>query len=416
MNEVKDFAQLGVDEPLCEALAKQDITKPTAIQCEILPKALEGQSILGEAPTGTGKTLAYLLPTLMQLDAEAREVQAVILAPTYELAMQITNTARDLSQQAELGIRVQGLIGGANIARQIDKLKEKPQLIIGSAGRLLELARRKKLQLNKVKVLVLDEFDRMLDDQNLQNTADVVRLMPPREEMQILLFSATTSRKALERASFLGNSEHIVVEDTAVKSGLRDDYYRITPFREKIEVLRKLTRRLNITRGLVFINKRFDVEKTLSHLRYEGLSVESLISAGGKQERQHAVSAFSKGKVRLLLATDVAARGLDIPGIDYVVNLDVPENAQAYLHRAGRTARAGAHGTVITLADIKEAYKLELLEKQLKIALKPLEPGGKALPKGAPQKGRAAGHRAPARGRKQGKAAEGKKSSARKHS
>ena len=408
MNEAKDFAELGISEPLCEALAKQDITKPTAIQKEVLPKALKGQSLLGEAPTGTGKTLAYLLPTLMQLEAESREVQAVILAPTYELAMQITNTARDLSQQAGLGIRVQGLIGGANIARQIDKLKDKPQLIIGSAGRLLELARRKKLQLHKAKVLVLDEFDRMLDDQNLQNTADVVRLMPPREELQILLFSATTSRKALERASFLGNPEHISVEDTAVQSGLRDDYYRITPFREKIEVLRKLTRRLNITRGLVFINKRFDVEKTLSHLRYEGLSVESLISAGGKQERQHAVSAFSKGKVRLLLATDVAARGLDIPGIDYVVNLDVPENAKAYLHRAGRTARAGAHGTVITLADIKEAYKLELLEEQLKIAFRPLEPGDKALPKGAPQKGRAAGHRAPARGRKQGKAADKK--------
>lgn len=414
MNEVKDFAQLGVDEALCGALAKQDITKPTAIQAEILPKALQGQSLLGEAPTGTGKTLAYLLPTLMKLEAEDREVQAVVLAPTYELAMQITNTARDLSQQAGLGLRVQGLIGGANIARQIEKLKEKPQLIVGSAGRLLELARRKKLQLNKAKVLVLDEFDRLLDDQNLQNTAEVVRLMPPREEMQILLFSATTSRKALERASFLGSPEHITVADEAVASGLRDDYYRITPFREKIEVLRKLTRRLNITRGLVFINKRFDVEKTLSQLRYEGLSVESLVSAGGKQERQHAVSSFSKGRVRLLLATDVAARGLDIPGIDYVVNLDVPENAQAYLHRAGRTARAGAHGTVITLADIKEAYKLELLEKQLKLALKPLEPGGRAISKGPQPKGRAAGHRAPARGRRQGKAADQK--SARKHS
>jgi len=414
MNEVKDFAQLGVDEALCGALAKQDITKPTAIQAEILPKALQGQSLLGEAPTGTGKTLAYLLPTLMKLEAEDREVQAVVLAPTYELAMQITNAARDLSQQAGLGLRVQGLIGGANIARQIEKLKEKPQLIVGSAGRLLELARRKKLQLNKAKVLVLDEFDRLLDDQNLQNTAEVVRLMPPREEMQILLFSATTSRKALERASFLGSPEHITVADEAVASGLRDDYYRITPFREKIEVLRKLTRRLNITRGLVFINKRFDVEKTLSQLRYEGLSVESLVSAGGKQERQHAVSSFSKGRVRLLLATDVAARGLDIPGIDYVVNLDVPENAQAYLHRAGRTARAGAHGTVITLADIKEAYKLELLEKQLKLALKPLEPGGRALSKGPQPKGRAAGHRAPARGRRQGKAADHK--SARKHS
>lgn len=399
MNE-ESFARLGISEPLCQALGKQDIVRPTPIQAEVLPRALEGRSLLGEAPTGTGKTLAYLLPLLMGLEPEAREVQGVVLAPTYELAMQITGVARELSQQAGLGLKIQGLIGGANITRQMEKLKEKPQLIVGSAGRILELSRRRKLQLKGVKMLVLDEFDRLLDDQNLQNTAEVVRLLPPREELQVLLFSATASRKALERASFLGNPEHIQVAGEMEAQSQREDYYRITPFREKIEVLRKLTRRLNITRGLVFINKKFDVEKTLSQLRYEGLSAESLVSAGGKQERQHAVSSFSKGKVRLLLATDVAARGLDIPGIDYVVNLDVPENAQGYLHRAGRTARAGAQGAVITLADLKEAYKLELLEKQLKIELKPLEPGGKVLPREGQPRGRAAGHRAPARGRR----------------
>ena len=157
------FRDLGVSEALIEVLVDKNIKAPTPIQQQAIPKILAGTDILGVAPTGTGKTLAYLLPILMQLDKERREAQAVALAPTYELAMQITAEARDLSQKADLGIRVQGLIGGANIARQIDKLKEKPQLVVGSAGRILELARKGKLKLTGVRFLVLDEFDRLLD-------------------------------------------------------------------------------------------------------------------------------------------------------------------------------------------------------------------------------------------------------------
>ena len=378
---MQDFKSLGVADAFLGFLEKRNITRPTAIQRAAMPRIMAGGSLIGTAPTGTGKTLAYLLPLLARLDSEAKGVQAVVLAPTYELAMQIANEAREIIAASGMALHVQGLIGGANIARQIEKLKDKPQLIVGSAGRLLELVRRNKLKLSEVRVLVLDEFDRLLDDQNLGNTADLVRLLPPVDNLQVLLFSATAPKKAMERASFLGQPELVAVQDEPLMQGQRSDLYRITPFREKIEVLRKLARRLQIKRGLVFIGKRFDVEKALSHLNYEGLLVESLVSENGKQARQHAVDAFRKGKVQLLLATDVAARGLDIPEIDYVINLDVPENAQAYQHRAGRTARAGASGTVITLADIKEAYKLQKLEKQLGLELKPLEPNGKAMPR-----------------------------------
>ena len=369
------FADLGVKKALCEALQKQGMTVPMEIQEKTIGKVLAGQNLVGQAPTGTGKTLAYLLPALQQIDADLRQAQVLILAPTYELAMQITNVARDLSQQAGLGIKVQGIIGGANIARQIDKLKDKPQLIVGSAGRVIELSRKGKLKLQQVKLLVLDEFDRLLDDQNLQNTVDVVKLLP--KERQVVLFSATAPKKAMERADFLNNPEHVIVKANAAAMEARENYYLMTPFRDKIENVRKLTRNLGVKRGLVFINRVFDAEKTLAHLQYDGIKAASLLGRQNKQARQKAIADLKKGKIQLLLSTDLAARGLDIEGVDYVFNLDLPEDAQVYQHRAGRTARAGAKGVVITLADIKEAYKLEQLEKRLGISFQPLKKGKK---------------------------------------
>ena len=359
------FRDLGVSEALIEVLADKNIKAPTPIQQQAIPKILVGTDILGVAPTGTGKTLAYLLPILMQLDKERREAQAVVLAPTYELAMQITTEARDLSQKADLGIRVQGLIGGANIARQIDKLKEKPQLVVGSAGRILELARKGKLKLTGVRFLVLDEFDRLLDDQNDMMTADVVKLLP--QDRQALMFSATDPKKERERASFLGHPERIEIEQSAEEMAACHHYFVTVPFREKIERVRKLTRSLPIDRGLVFINRTFAAEQTLAKLRYEGIRAESLLGKDAKQSRQSAIAAIKGGRAQLLLSTDLAARGLDIPAVDYIINLDFPESAQVYQHRAGRTARAGHQGAVITLIDFKEAVKLEQLGKKLGI-------------------------------------------------
>jgi superfamily II DNA/RNA helicase len=156
--KMSNFIELGISEALAAVLTKQNIESPMQVQAAVIPKVLGGGNLVAQAPTGTGKTLAYLLPVLQKIDTDSRDVQAVILAPTYELAMQITNVARDLSQGAGLGLKVQGLIGGANIARQMDKLKDKPQLIVGSAGRIIELAQKNKLKLHKVKMLVLDEL------------------------------------------------------------------------------------------------------------------------------------------------------------------------------------------------------------------------------------------------------------------
>lgn len=387
---MSNFIELGVSENLADVLKKQGIENPMPVQAAVIPKILGGGNLVAQAPTGTGKTLAYLLPVLQGLDAASRDVQALILAPTYELAMQIAGIARELTQGAGLGLKVQGLIGGANIAWQMDKLKDKPQLIVGSAGRILELAQKNKLKLHNVKMLVLDEFDRLFDDQNIDNTAAVVRLLPA--ERQVVLVSATAPKKALERADFLQHPEVIKVEEDSAAQDRRENLYRMTPFRNKVETVRHLARRLEVKRGLVFINKVFDAERILAQLRYEGFMVGTLLGHNNKQARQKAVADFKAGRIKLLLSTDLAARGLDIPDVDYVFNLDLPENAQVYLHRAGRTARAGAKGTVITLADNKEAYKLAQIEKKLGIEFKPLKGGDK-----------------PASGRKKNKAAQGSK-------
>lgn len=367
------FEALGLRPELAQVMEKQGMNDPTAIQQQVIPKILQGIQMVGQAPTGTGKTLAYLLPLLQMLDASLPQVQAVVLAPTYELGMQIARVAEQVIRLSGLALRSQALIGGANIARQMDKLKQKPQLIIGSTGRMLELSRKGKLKLAHVKTLVLDEFDRMLDDQNVPHLRDFLDVLPEESKLQFLFFSATAPKKALERADFLNHPEVIRVKESPEELSRRAHFCCMVPFRDKAAMVRKLTRRLGVKRGLVFINRAFDAERTLSKLQYEGIRAGSLLGHSGKMERKQAIADFEKGKLQLLLSTDLAARGLDMEGIDYVFNLDLPDSAQLYQHRAGRTARAGASGTVITLADAKEAVKLAELEKKLDIQIRPLE-------------------------------------------
>ena len=359
------FEELKLSTELITATQAQKFIKPTKIQELVIPKILCDKSLIGQAPTGTGKTMAYLLPIFQKLDTKNAHIQAVILSPTYELAMQTARTSAELAKLSGIELRSQGLIGGANISRQIEMLKKKPQIIVGSAGRIIELVRKNKLNLQDVKFLVLDEFDRLLDDQNHSTIIEVVKYLP--KQFIYLMFSATAPKKALERAKEFGDFEFIKVNIDETFAAERENLYKVVEFRDKITEVRKLTRRLSIKRGLVFINKNFDAEVTLEKLKFEGMNVESLIGTSDKQSRKQAIANFKNGKVSLLLSTDLAARGLDIADVDYVINLNLPDNAQMYLHRAGRTARAGATGKVITLVDKKELHKIAELEKKLNI-------------------------------------------------
>ena len=362
--ETMDFTSLGVPEHLTTALAKRGITAPTEIQAALIPAAYAGENLIGEAPTGTGKTLAYFLPLLARIDPAVRTAQALILAPTHELAMQIAAVARDLIQAAGLSVGVQALIGGANIKRQIEALKKKPALIVGSAPRVQELHRLGKLKLMGVKVLVLDEFDRLLGKQHLDDVRALIRLLPP--ERQALLFSATAGVAAVRMAEELFAPRLIRVESA---NETYENYYDIVSFRDKIKAVQKLTRRLPIRRGLVFVGRSFDAAHALEKLRYEGIKAVALLGQERRDQRRAALDAIRAGRAEILISTDLAARGLDIEDVDYVIHIDLPEDVRTYRHRAGRTARAGKAGAVISLVDAKEVDKLKALAARMKIDL-----------------------------------------------
>lgn len=367
MNE--KFLDIGVEAEFVNALEGIGITEPTLIQQQAIPEALKGKNIIGQSATGTGKTFAYLLPILQKLDLTSNAVQAVILAPTYELAMQIFHQTELLIKSSGKNISCASLIGGANINRQIDKLKKKPQVIVGSAGRIMELCKKGKLKLDRVNTLVLDEVDKLLDDQNMKSVKQVQQEI--KKECQYLLFSATISPRTINRAEFVTDPVVISLKNEIVLKPNIENLYFIAEFRDKIDVLRKLAAILKVNRGLVFLNRNDNVLKALEKLKFHGVKVTALNSGAGKVERKKAIDDFSKGKVQFLIASDVAARGLDIADIDYVFNLDLPEDEKVYLHRVGRTGRAGKAGFAVSLVDPKEVMKLSEFAKKIKIELKP---------------------------------------------
>lgn len=362
------FLNIGVDEDFVGALAALAITVPTPIQEQAIPVVLSGKDFIGCSATGTGKTFAYLLPLLQNVNTDSRAVQVVILTPTQELGMQVFHQAERLAQAAGRAIGCASLIGGANILRQIEKLKKKPQVVVGSAGRIMELCKKGKLQLNQVRTIVLDEADKLLEEQHF---SAVNQVLTTAKSFQCLLFSATISQRTLNKATFLKEPQQVLLKETAIFQPNIENFYFVAEFRDKIDTLRKLAIHLPIQRGLVFVNRNDAVNSTAEKLRFHGLKVAALRSGADRMERKQALADFSAGKVRLLIASDVAARGLDVPDIDYVVNIDLPEDEKVYLHRAGRTARAGKSGTAITLADPREIAKLEAAVRKAKLVLQP---------------------------------------------
>lgn len=361
------FAALGVETNLAEALGAMGIESPTEVQRQAIPAILAGRSVIAQSATGTGKTLAYLLPLVMQIDAANPAAQAVVLAPTYELAMQIYRVAERLAAALEAPVRCASLIGGANIARQIENLKKKPQLLVGSAQRINELVQKKKLALGGVFAAVLDEADKLLDKQQEEATRRLVRALRP--DCRYLLFSATVGERTLRLADFAREPQRIVIAETGKMPPQIENLYVLTAFRDKIEVLRKLARNLNVRRMLVFVNRSYDARALTERLQFHKLPAALLSAEGDKLARKKALDDFAKGTAGLLIASDLAARGLDVADVDCVVQYDLPEDERAYLHRAGRTGRAGKAGCVVTLAAPQEKEKLLAIARKLRIAL-----------------------------------------------
>ncbi|OME83921.1 DEAD/DEAH box helicase [Paenibacillus sp. FSL A5-0031] len=358
--------EIGINELLSDKLTANGIIEPTDVQANTIPILLGGSDVSARSQTGTGKTLAYLLPLLQKLNSHSSAIQAIILAPTQELAMQIVRVAEVYAEP--LNIRVQQLIGGAALKRQVEKLKLRPQLVIGTPGRIHELLKLRKLKLNDVKNVVVDEADQVFQ---LGSTKEVeIILHSVGKEHQIAFFSATyPDQMARFEGRWMKNPERIQVTPEHTVSQTIDNYFIVSDKRDKTDTARRLVRLLNPASALLFLNDTDNISNWESKLSYEGFTVEALYGDADKQRRAATLTRFREGRCQLLLATDVAARGLDIEGLPLVIQLDPASDADHYVHRAGRTGRMGRPGTVVSIVTPQELFIMEKFRKQLGIEL-----------------------------------------------
>ena len=365
----KNFKELGIKENICKALDIRGIVKPTEVQEKTIVPALEGKNIIAQSQTGTGKTLAYVLPMMEKINYDNKELQGLVLAPTHELTMQIHNTILDLKKDANISCNAASLVGSGNITRQIEKLKSKPQIATGSSGRVVDLIKRKKLKVHNVKFLVIDEFDKLLDKDNINDIKFIIKSLD--NKVQIIMVSATTDEKTLDMAkSLMSEAEIIKVSssDLTINSNITHEFFLCDP-RKKVEFLRKVVHWERAKKTLVFVNNNYDVELTLDKLKYHNINCDSICGNISKEDRKNAIEGFRRGKVNVLIASDVGARGLDIKGITHVVNLDMPKSEKDYVHRAGRVARGENTGKCISLVAPREFPLIEKYEKIFNIKM-----------------------------------------------
>lgn len=378
------FSELGISAPLVSALAKQGISEPTPIQELAIAAIAGGQDVYVHSETGSGKTLAYLLPLLCRLDLKSETTQVVIVAPTHELAIQIQRQCCDLSQNGPLPFRTLLLIGGTSLDRQIEKLKKKPHVAVGSPGRICELMEMGKLKAHTFKAVVLDEADNLLDDRSLASVRSLILATP--KSRQLIFVSATEQDKSSREISALSPECQLIKPEAAPLNPNIEHLFTVCEERDKPDVLRKMIHATDPQRALVFVHRNATAEVIASKLGHHKISVVDLHGAFQKADRKKAMDDFRSGKVRVLIASDIAARGLDIPGVTHIFNLDAPSQSLAYIHRVGRTARAGAKGTAISLFSGPECRLAQRYQEELGIAMQEVRlREGRLIPVEAPR-------------------------------
>lgn len=387
-----NFSELGLLPSLVTALSAEKITEPMPIQAEAVPVLLAGKSAYLNSETGTGKTLAYLLPLFQGLDPALAATQMIVVVPTHELAIQIQRQAGALAVNSGLPIRSVLLIGGTQLQRQIDKLKKKPQVVIGSPGRLRELISLGKVKTGLVRSVVLDEADRLLSAESLASVRMIVKAAPPGR--QLVFVSATEQAEATREATAMAPGMVMVRAGVARVNRDIEHLYIVCEERDKPDWLRRLIRALDPGRALVFVHRNENAEVIASKLAHHKIKVADLHGAFTKLERKKAMDDFRGDRATVMIASDVAARGLDIKGVTHIFNLDVPGDSKAYLHRVGRTARAGAKGAAISLFTERDLRLVRRFEQELGVTMTPIllregkvlmegSPGGKACVKDA---------------------------------
>lgn len=362
------FCELGLNQSLCNALLIQNISMPTDVQIAVIPEVLLNKNIIVQAETGTGKTLAYLLPLFEVIKLRENNMLVLIVTPTHELAMQIHGQIELLSKNADANITSASIIGNVNIDRQVEKLKQKPQLIVGTTGRVLELIQKRKIPAHLIKTLVIDESDKLLEKNNIVTINSIIKSLS--KDTQILMFSALMPAITLKIAKEIAKESKIIFvnKETKIPTAI-NHLCLICEERDKLETLRKLIGILKPSRAFVFINKNNEIEIANQKLNYHGIKSEFILSLNSKINRQKALEDFKKGNVNILISSDLTARGVHVDNVSHIFNISMPENSNEYLHRVGRTGRNGEFGVAISLVTENELSLIKMYEKELKIKI-----------------------------------------------
>src|SRR5689334_6731318 len=375
------FESLGLSQPLLQALASKNYDTPTPIQLRAIPSVLSGRDLLGIAQTGTGKTAAFMLPSIDRLRATDRRAgpkacRMLVLAPTRELAGQIADSARAYGQFSQM--RVATVFGGTSIGKNRQDVARGVDVLVATPGRLIDLVEQGALTLREVEILVLDEADQMMDLGFIHALKQIVKMLP--QKRQTLFFSATMPKTIQQLAAqFIDNPVQVSVAPQATTAKRVDQYVTFVQQAEKQALLTMMLRwgfseRGNMDRVLIFTRTKHGADRVVKLLAGNGITANAIHGNKSQPQRERALAAFKHGEVKILIATDIAARGIDVSGVSHVINFELPNVAEQYVHRIGRTARAGNDGVAIAFcADDEKAY-LRDIEKLIKqrIAIEPL--------------------------------------------
>ena len=362
VNDSVEYAQLGLSPELMRAIEKLGYVRATPVQAGSIPYFMQWRDVIAKAPTGTGKTFAFGIPMVEHADPEGTDVTGLVLAPTRELAIQIRDELRGLCAFRE-GVRTVCLYGGQPIEKQIVQLKKAPQIVVATPGRLMDHLKRRTISLDKVETVVLDEADRMLDMGFVRDVTRILDKMPKRKNLG--MFSATISREVMD-ISWVYQRDAVEITVRADQENKPDiAQYRLDVDRsQKVEVLARLLEMGQYDRVIVFCNTKNMADRLGGLLRMRGLSCEAIHGDVQQRVREKTLLKFREGKLRILAATDVAARGLDIDDVDAVFNYDVPDENEYYIHRIGRTGRAKRHGVAFSLvSSVTEGLRLDEIRK-----------------------------------------------------
>lgn len=385
------FEKIGVCGTLVEALKKEKIIEPLPVQIKTFVPITEGKQIAVQSETGSGKTLAYVLPLMQRILFQESGNKILVLVPTHELAMQVTRQVKFLSQNTGAGIAAVPVVGNVNIRRQVENLKEKPQIIVGTCGRILELIQKRKIAAHLIQTIVVDEADKMLEKSQIEETKAVIKKCM--RDVQKLFFSASLSQDTMDIIKEITPGVEVIrINDAvAIPKSIRH-FYVICEARKKMQALRGVISALDSKKSMVFINRTYDIDTATSKLKYHNYSVDCLHGSERKEIRKQVVEKFRKGNIRILVGTDIAARGLHFDDVDVVVQYSIPEDVKNYLHRAGRCGRNGREGMSISIVTENELPLLRACRKAFGLQMQEcVLKNGRLVPvrEKLPQKGKA---------------------------